>query len=395
MRILINSVSAKMGGAATYIRELAAQIGAVRSKGDFVFLVPPEHAEQIRRLAPNCRVLPVDIAHASPWKRLWFDDIGLRRLLRREKIDVLFSAASFGMAGCPCRQVLLVRNSLYFSRLYGERFLPGQPWRKRLAHRLRKWVACRGIHSADLVMTPSQAILDEIRQTVPLPNDKAVVNPYGVDKARFSNPSIRHDSYHRPFTLLFTSLYADHKNLGNLLRAVKQLVSGGSKLRLLTTADPNWTLAKRETQHWKEDLELASEPPLKDCVEFVFQNPGSSDLYFAADLFVYPSVVESFGHPLVEAMAAGLPIIAADVPINRELCHDAALYFSPFDASDLADKIEATMNDPALRRELAVKSFARCDFFRWERHLETLLSCAHGKISQESHQITQAEEVRA
>jgi glycosyltransferase involved in cell wall biosynthesis len=378
VKILVNSISGKMGGGANYTRELAAQIAASKPAAEFVFLVPPDLAEPVRQLVPDCKVIPSDIAHASALKRLWFDHIGLRSLLRREKIDVLFSAATLGMVNSPCRQILLVRNSLFFSKLYREKFFKRRPWRGRLAHSVRACLLRRVLRSADLVMTPSQAILDEVRECVALPDHKAVVNYYGVNAARFSGQRAKSGS--ADYTLLFTSLYDDHKNLGTLLRAMIKLVQSGSAIRLLTTADPNW-LPARVTSNWKADSDLASTNELQDKVKFVLRDAGLSDsrLYSSADAFIYPSVVESFGHPLVEAMAAGLPIIAADVPINRELCGDAALFFSPFDSADLAHKIRTLMQDESLQQTLSRKSSERASYFRWEMHLRVLLEVCNAE----------------
>ncbi|MDC0033962.1 glycosyltransferase, partial [Alphaproteobacteria bacterium] len=70
--------------------------------------------------------------------------------------------------------------------------------------------------------------------------------------------------------------------------------------------------------------------------------------YGSNDIFVFPSVSETFGFPLVEAMACGLPIIAADTLTNREICGQAALYFPPSDATALAGSIKELRTRPAL-----------------------------------------------
>ena len=76
-------------------------------------------------------------------------------------------------------------------------------------------------------------------------------------------------------------------------------------------------------------------------------------------MFVFPSLVESFGHPLVEAMAAGLPIAASDIPVHREVCGDAAIYFDPFDPNELADRIESLKTSGRLRERLAQMGIRR------------------------------------
>src|SRR5579872_363195 len=154
MRILIHAVAAKMGGAGTYIRTLAREL-AQAPEHDYLFVVPEAQAPAIRGLAPNISLL---VNNLTGLRRLWFDQIELPRLLRRERIDVLFSTANFATFFCPCRQLLLVRNSLYFSILYRERILPHKGLPARFAEALRRFLAQRSARAADVVITPSQAM---------------------------------------------------------------------------------------------------------------------------------------------------------------------------------------------------------------------------------------------
>ncbi len=369
MRVLLNAVAAKMGGAANYIAAVARELAKMNGH-EFIFLVPKKMVPRIEGLAPHIRVIGTDIAYKPFLRRFWFDQVKLRRILRHEQVDVLFATANFGTFFCPCRQILLVRNSLYFSRIYQSRMSHHRPWTMRTSDALRHWLVCRSMAAADLVMTPSRSMLEELRGC--LSKRATVVNHYGVDQTRFARG-------HRSFVsagqvvLLFTSLYSEHKNLGTLLRAVLEMERSGVKCKLVSTADPTWKLVHNSIRD--TEIELAAELGRLKAVEFVgLLGPGDIDqLYKGADIFVYPSVVESFGHPLLEAMSAGLPIVAADVPINRELCGDAALYFQPFDHSDCARQISKVMQEGALRAAMVKKGAERVNYFQWSRHVQTLM----------------------
>jgi len=92
-------------------------------------------------------------------------------------------------------------------------------------------------------------------------------------------------------------------------------------------------------------------------------------------LFVFPSISETFGHPLVEAMSMGLPVIASDTSIHREVCKDSAVYYSPFSISDLAQKItELQLNKTkyAILSENGIKNSRKN--FLWEEHVDRLIS---------------------
>jgi len=85
----------------------------------------------------------------------------------------------------------------------------------------------------------------------------------------------------------------------------------------------------------------------------------------AADLYVTCSRTEGFGIPLVEAQAAGRPIVASDLPVHREVAGDAALYFPEGDAAALAELLARLLADPAGRRELGQRGRARAHLFSW------------------------------
>jgi glycosyltransferase involved in cell wall biosynthesis len=376
MRVLLNAVSAKMGGAANYIKNLAVELAGSQSEHEFIFLAPEGQAGSIQELAPNIRIVVTNVGDAGIGARLWFDNVTLRRLVRQEKIDVLFSTANFAMFWCPCRQVLLVRNALHFSRIYATKILARKVMSRRLENLLRRRLICQSAKAADIVMTPSESMLDDLNLWCFVPPEKTLVNYYGVNTALLqatrrssdngvASPHVR---------LVYTSLYAEHKNVITLLRALLELVKSGIDCRLVTTADPNWEQASW-TSTWQEDARVAASPELVQHLEF--KSPGTveemAELYVGADVFVYPSVIESFGHPLVEAMAVGLPIVAADSAVNRELCRDAAIYFSPFDATDFARQIRRVLEDRQLRSSLVDAGVRRSLEFSWKKHVEILL----------------------
>ena len=74
--------------------------------------------------------------------------------------------------------------------------------------------------------------------------------------------------------------------------------------------------------------------------------------YRGASLFVFPSYLETFGHPLLEAMAADVPVLAADIAVSREVAGDAARYFDPTDVDALAREMARGVDDDALRSRL-------------------------------------------
>lgn len=345
------------------------------------------------------RILESRAASGSYARRWWWDQISLRRLVAQERPDVLFSSANFGMIACPCPQALLVRIPIYFSREYCEHVLPGKTAAFRAETALRRWFVCRSARHADCVVTPSEAMLADLQRYARIPETKTRVIPYGVPRARLSAgalsqpPSAQPD---RPVRVLWVSHYADHKDLATLLRAASSLRQRGrARVDLFLTLEPLRNGAQRG-QHtempWAEQQLLAG---LGDSVRYLGVLPYEQiwETYRYADVFVFPSLCESFGHPLVEAMAARLPVIASDIPIHREICDDAAQYFPPRDAAALAAALERFAGDAILRAEMARRGAARVRNFVWEDHVLRLLALLRELSAQRAARVAVAAHV--
>ena len=380
MKVLINAVSAKLGGAATYARNLARSLAQQAAPEDeFLFLVPEERAPEISvngaRLRvvgkrPNVRVQGSAAAGGSYTARVLWEQVTLRALVKQERPDVLFSSANFAMLRCPCPQVLLVRIPIYFSEEYFQHVLAQKPPQFRAEIALRRWLVARSVRAADCVMTPTAAMRDALARFVRLDVTRAVVNAYGVPRDRVVEPEWREPSA-KP-RILWVSHYADHKNLATLLRAA-EILRADTEFELVLTLDA----ALSNGQHTpvpQAERELLAR--LADVVRLagVRSYDETWALYHKADIFVFPSLCESFGHPLVEAMASRLPIVASDIPVHREICGDAAKYFPVTDAAALAATLRALLSDPAERERLAAHGAARVEKFLWEDHVARLLA---------------------
>jgi glycosyltransferase involved in cell wall biosynthesis len=99
-----------------------------------------------------------------------------------------------------------------------------------------------------------------------------------------------------------------------------------------------------------------------------------SQLYSAADLFVFPSFTESFGHPMVEAMATGLPIVASGTEVNREVCGSAGRYFETFNAEDCAQAILEVIDRKEREGAMKQSSLERGRQFSWKRYAEQFIA---------------------
>ena len=97
------------------------------------------------------------------------------------------------------------------------------------------------------------------------------------------------------------------------------------------------------------------------------------EYYRNAALFVFPSYLETFGHPLLEAMGCDVPVVVADIPVFHEIAEDAALYADPFNVESLAAAMEDGLTSDTHRQKLVERGRVRVAQFTWERSASRLL----------------------
>jgi glycosyltransferase involved in cell wall biosynthesis len=372
--VLINAVSAKSGGAATYMINLAASLANEGRRHRFTLYVPEEIAARTPCGDGRLSVVGTGIGSAPLRQRLWWDQITLRQVLKRQHVDVLVSSSDYGVISPPCRQLLLVRNNLFFSSYYESHVHVHHDLMTRMVFRLRRAMVLASIRAADAIMVASSAMRADLLRVTGR-DDDIVVNGFGVPLDRFPF-SAAQPSQHR-FRLLYVSEYADYKNFTTLYRAVQHLSKSEEKeIFLVTTTDP-WQNPNVASISRDEDQRLSRDPFVRPFVRNVGYVPYSDvpALYRGSDAFVFPSLAESFGHPLAEAMACGCPIIAADTPVNREICGESALYFDPLDAKALAEAVLLLRSDPALRARMSVAGRQRVEHsLDWRDHVKRLMA---------------------
>ena len=153
--------------------------------------------------------------------------------------------------------------------------------------------------------------------------------------------------------ILFVSTIEPRKNLPVLLDAFQQIDYEGA---LVIVGRIGWKSA-------------SIAPRLREpgVVHLDYLDPARlAAVYHGAELFVFPSIYEGFGFPLGEAMAHGVPAIAARSSSLPEIGGDAALYFDPHDARELAHLMQHVLGNPTLREELIAKGRKRAAELRWD-----------------------------
>ena len=205
---------------------------------------------------------------------------------------------------------------------------------------------------ADAIFTVSEAAREDLVRHAGAPRERIHVTPNGVDPRFFD---ARPSEGPRPRYLLAVGTFEPRKNLGVLLEALRALRRDGRDLSLVVAG----------RQAWTQSLpigDLAPHVSLRGMVP----DDALAALYAGAACFVIPSLHEGFGLTLAEAMAAGVPAVASDIPALREVGGETVRYADPHDPESFANAIRSALDDRegSLLRAAAARGRARR--FRWE-----------------------------
>lgn len=389
MKILINAASSKMGGALSYLEHLLPALAA-RGEDEIHAIVarPALEALEPQGLPGNVRLEAYGGEAQGTAGRLKFDQLAIPRMMRRGGHDLLFSATGFGTFRAGCPQILLLRNAAYFDPAY--RAAARAHGKSLLGSTLRRWHAIASTAAADHLVFPTRAMQELCRGSSVIARKPQSIIPYGLNasavQAEGGTPeSVRKlDAWREEGAAVLVCVgdYAVHKNMETLVEALALLRGGGLDARCATTMSRSRT---GDAASWDRLMARVRRLGLEDCFISVGYTPASSlgHLYRRADLFVFPSVSESFGHPLVEAMGNGAPVLASDIATHREVCGDAAVYFAPLEPQQLAEKAARLLRDNEMRAVLAGRGRERAGAFSWDRHaaeLHALMKNLSGEV---------------
>ena len=385
IHILINALAASAGGGLTYVRNVIPHLGT-RADVRATVLLNPRLRRELQAPAKVAfieREMP-----SSAISRAWFEQRTVHELIRRSGATVLLSTGNFALWNSPVPQILLSRNSLYTSHDFYRDLNARGDYRLWLDTRLKGAFAKWSIQTSDRVIAPSKAFAEELQAWAAKPI--AAIH-HGFDREAFVGdrsplpPTVHQQINSAPnvLRLLFVSHYNYYRNFETLIRALslikRQIQPQPLRLFLTCKLVPD---ANPGSYRTGSAAALVRELRLSDEVAELGAIPYQllHHLYRAADIYVTPAYAESFAHPLVEAMSCGLPVVASDLAVHREICGSAALYFDRFSPQQLAERVLRVSQSPLLGRQLSQAGIERSAAFSWRSHVNSILQLAANLI---------------
>jgi glycosyltransferase involved in cell wall biosynthesis len=310
-------------------------------------------------------------------RRLLWDNWSMGRAARRFCADVLHSTTHYLPLSLPCPAVMTVHDMAIYHRYpatiiasssgQGERVMRTEvrPWANRTIGRL---LFERSVRSASRLIAVSETVRDGLQTFLKVPAEKIRVIYEGVDPCFHPNQEATamaaaraRYGIHAPY-IISVATGEPRKNLLRLLRAFRRLKDQHPELPhvLVRVGGRGWLdkpiqeeteLLQARGQLVQTGLLPHEELPL---------------LYAGAAAAVYPSLLEGFGLPPLEAIACGVPLVASTVSAIREVVGDAALLVDPTSEDAIARALYQVLTEPELAARLRVEGPRRAARFTWE-----------------------------
>ena len=340
----------EVGGSETYLLETLRALARRPDKPALVLFSNAENDGKLRAEFPEAEVAATGTAAANRFARILVEQIRLPRLAKRARVDVLWSPGYTAPAVCPCPQVVSILDVQY------KRFPADVSW---LAARTMDVLYPLSARRCDAVVAISEFAKSEAVRFLGVPPDKVTATLLAADPA-FGAPAgpPPAELADAPYLLCVAHTYP-HKNVGLLVRAFNR-IAPEIPHRLALVGKPRFGEP--------EVAAALKESPPGRVVRF----PGlpRSDLialYRNADWFVFPSLYEGFGLPVLEAMRAGTPVLATREASIPEIGGDCVRYADGRDEAAFAAALRAAANLPRDERaRLAAAAKTRAEGFTWD-----------------------------
>jgi glycosyltransferase involved in cell wall biosynthesis len=348
-------------GIGTYIRNLITTISELDAENQYVVFVGPQHRDSFLDLPDNFRTV-VERSPSYSMREL----ITLSWRLFRLRIDLYHSTHYVLPAVVPCRAVVTIHDIVHL--LYPE-FLPSP-----LAFFYAQRMIRRSLSRGDRIIADSQNTKTDLMEYFDVDGRKIrVVYPGVEDSFRNTVPPADIESVRKEFGIdrpyvLFVGNPKPHKNLDNVVQAFARAIQ-------IQPFDADLVcVGDRGAAEFKV-LQRAEQLGIGDRIKLLghVSDEVLPAIYQGATLFLFPTLYEGFGLPVVEAMASGVAVITSNNSALKEVAEGYGHLVNPLDVEELAKAIAQCISDEDHRHALAKLGLRRAEDFRWTRAAEQTL----------------------
>ncbi|GHB49745.1 glycosyltransferase family 4 protein [Mongoliitalea lutea] len=329
----------------------------------YIFVNPDEDPSAIQE-TENFKIIELPKSSYPVWEQKH-----LKQAAITYKLDVLHCTSNTAPTSCPVPLVLTLHDIIYMEKIN----LFSGTWYQRIGNLYRRWNVPKVVKKSHTIFTVSHFEKKKIDAFFHFKDEQVKVTYNGV--APHFQPQSPEDIKKKVQSLglpneylLFLGNTDPKKNLPGVLKALKILDTQGNFPYDLVMPDfgedeLSKTLESIQASHLRSRIHLTGYIP----------NADLPYVYSGAKLFLYPSLRESFGLPILEAMACGCPVITSNTSSMPEVADDAAIIIDPFKPEEIASAVNKILADEDYKQSLIQKGFERTPLFSFDKSASIIL----------------------
>ena len=367
LRIGVNAlylIPGHVGGTEIYLRSLLAELAEIDTRNQYIVFTNRETGADLVPARANFKCTQTSVRASFRPARILWEQLGLPLAVVRRHLDALFNPGFTSPMLCPCATVTVFHDLQHKRRpeLFRRFDLPF--WRI-LLH--------ASAHVSTHLLAISDATRDDLLRFYTIAPQKVTVTPLGVDPVFFDISQRRQRS--DPYILAVSTLHP-HKNVDGLMRAFAEFRKTRPGFGLIVVGLRGFYAVALE--------KLRTALGLSEAVRFTGWIPRAElyDLFAGATAFIYPSTFEGFGLPVLEALAAGIPVACSRIEPLSSLAGSAALQFDPREPSAILDAMIRITSDHDLRARLSQEGPVRAKAFSWKTTARLTLDAITAAVRQ-------------
>jgi glycosyltransferase involved in cell wall biosynthesis len=344
-----------VGGTETYAVSLIRAMTTEFPDDDFIVFLNQEASKLAFGEMKNLFPVVCPVYAESRFKRYWFEQTAFLKIVKRHSIEILHSLGYVGPFYATCPHVVTIHDVNYVR--HGESM---SVFRRKLL----KYFVERTAQKCQHVITVSKASKIDILRYMKLPETKVsvVYEAASDDITPLSDQKcddiLRHYDIHRPYIAALSST-SRHKNIDRLIHAFASLSNEIDCNLVLIGYLPEGN----EILRLVDTLQIGSRVHITGFVKHRELNA----LFQKARLFVFPSLYEGFGLPLLEAQKLGVPVVCSDRASLPEIANGTAMLFDPESEQEMRSSIMKCLQSDGLLQDLKDRGISNVSRFSWEK----------------------------
>ncbi|MDP1726929.1 MAG: glycosyltransferase family 1 protein [Bacteroidota bacterium] len=340
--------------------ELIRHLQQIESDDEFVVFVKPDEDSACLQESKNVKIVNVKPASYPVWEQIL-----LPAAAKKEGIDLLHCTSNTAPLFMSMPLVLTLHDIIYLEKL---NFKEGTTYQK-FGNLYRRWNVPAIVGKAKAIITVSEFERQKILAHFKMPesNVHTIYNGVGNHFCKITDKNLlvqAKEKFQLPDKYIFYLGNTDpKKNVSGVIKALSILKAKGILPCKLLMLD----IDREFLTHIAGQI---GDPSILNEIVFTgyVSNKDLPAIYSQASMFLYPSLRESFGIPMIEAMRCEVPIITSNTSCMPEIAGDAALFVNPFNAGEIADAIVRLYHDTGLQNSLVAKGKIRAEIFSWDKN---------------------------